>query len=103
MHRQMILKEKTKMKIKIPQNIDIFGHQYKIINRDEKISGVDSFGSHFGRVNRIYIDSKLRGSVRESCFIHELIEAVNWHLQLKLSHEQITGLENGLFQIFKKL
>ena len=91
------------MKINIPKKLEIFGHLYEIIDRDEEKTGADSFGSHFGRINKIFLNTLVKGSQRESSFFHELIEAVNWHLQLKLSHDQIVGLETGLYSILKKL
>jgi len=91
------------MKIKIPKKLEIFGHLYEIIDRDEEKTGTEAYGSHFGRINKIYLNSIVKGSQRESSFLHELIEAVNWHLQLALPHDKIVALETGLYAILKKL
>jgi len=38
---------------------------------------------------------------RFSVLLHEVIEAVNYHLELNLKHTQISGLEVGLYQTFR--
>ena len=91
------------MKIRIPKKLDIFGHKYKVVERDEEKAGADAFGSHFGVINKIYLNSRIKGSQRESSFLHELLEAANWHQHIELSHKQIEQLEIGLYNIFKKL
>lgn len=91
------------MKIRIPKQLEIFGHKYKVIERNEEKTGTEAYGSHFGAVNKIYLNDRIKGSQRESSFLHELLEAANWHQHIELSHKQIEQLEVGLYSIFKKL
>ncbi len=34
----------------------------------------------------------------DSIILHEIIEAIDWHLELKFEHPTITRLETGLYQ-----
>jgi hypothetical protein len=48
----------------------------------------------------IKIANDLGEETRNSTLIHELIEAINYHLELSLKHNQIMGLEVGFHRIF---
>lgn len=36
---------------------------------------------------------------KESTLLHEIIEALNYHMELGLEHRQISSLETGLHQV----
>jgi hypothetical protein len=36
--------------------------------------------------------------MQESIIIHEILEALNYHLELELPHRTISALESGLYQ-----
>jgi hypothetical protein len=42
----------------------------------------------------------LEEDVTNSTLIHEILEAINYHLELELKHPQIMALEVGLHQVF---
>jgi len=49
----------------------------------------------------IIIDPLQCKQAQESSVLHEMIEALNYHLDLKLQHETIMQLEAGLYQCLK--
>jgi len=49
----------------------------------------------------IRLSDDLGEDMRDSTLLHEIIEALNYHLELKLEHNQITSLEAGLYQTLK--
>lgn len=46
------------------------------------------------RVNRDIPPAQQRATI-----LHEVIEAINWHLELDLEHRHIQGLEHALHQV----
>ena len=51
--------------------------------------------------NEILINSSIVKELQETTLIHEIIEALNYHLELNLEHNKITSLESGLYQVLK--
>lgn len=51
--------------------------------------------------SRLYIQvaNDMNGEQVESTVLHEVIEALNFHLELGLGHSAVMGLEAGLFQV----
>jgi len=45
--------------------------------------------------------SKVPRELLETTFIHEVIEAINYHYELSLKHQNITLLETTLYDTFK--
>jgi hypothetical protein len=48
--------------------------------------------------NEIFINENTSPSQQVSTLIHEIIEFINFQLELNLTHPQICGLETGLYQ-----
>ena len=75
----------------------ILGYEYKLTNDGD----VDSMGA-FGRFNSRSQELKIAGDLCEqqivSTTLHEIIEALNFHLSWKLEHSVITGMEAALYQ-----
>lgn len=46
----------------------------------------------------IRIDAGMPAQAQQSALLHEIIEALNYHLALDLEHNAIMALEAGLFQ-----
>jgi hypothetical protein len=89
--------------LNIPKKIVLFGHTYDVKMVDEKGGGTEAFGSHWGKLGKIFLNDSLGKEQLESTFLHELIEAVNWHLDLKLEHRFIVALEAGLYSALKQM
>ena len=85
------------------QSIRILGIDYGIKYCDQrKQSGAMSVGNVDNQACQITIDSYLNSSPHAgSVLLHEIIEAIDYRLELELSHEKITQLEAGLIQVIR--
>ena len=77
----------------------ILGYDYKIAKRLDAIT-LDAFGLCTWHNRILQIASDLAPSWDAEITLHEIIEALNYHLQLDLKHPVITSLEAGLNQVF---
>ncbi len=59
---------------------------------------MDADGRFQGDKLNIQIATGQSSQHEESVMLHEIIEAINWHLALNLDHSTITQLETGLYQ-----
>lgn len=57
----------------------------------------EDFGEIDFLKSKINIHADVSKDKKISTVIHEIIEAGNYHLELKMSHKQITGLEVTIF------
>jgi hypothetical protein len=80
--------------------MNILGYDYSL--RFSKIREM------FGNVGTIDFDSKLLTVALDVSFedqlsiiIHEIIEAIDYHLELELTHKQVCALEVGIFSVLK--
>ena len=80
--------------------LKILGYEHKVIFLDKEASGDDA-----GWFNRYYqsitIDKGQSWEQQQSTLIHEVIEAINSHLDLGLSHQQISALEIGVYSFIR--
>ena len=60
---------------------------------------MDAMGRFQSRRQRLQIADDLAGDEQLSTILHEIIEALNYHLALDLPHNAIMGLEAGLYQV----
>lgn len=81
------------------QKIIILGHEYSLEYDPNWSRENDASGSCCCNTMRIVIDSSHPDSRQRSTLIHELLEAIDFELEIKLEHSQITRLETGLFQV----
>ena len=88
----------------IPLRLKILGYDYEVIiepnrNRDH---GIPQSGSCNPYYQKIWIDGDDRPSDgMPSTLLHEILEAINDHLSLKLEHNVIASLESALYQVLK--
>ena len=85
--------------MKIPEELEIFRHRYTVRKDNKLLMKDDTVGTYCPYVSEITIDTNAPESKQQEAFLHEIIEAINNHLELKLEHKQITGLGTGLFHI----
>lgn len=79
--------------------MNILGYNYLVENNDAFVELDTWFGLHKAKNLQLLIRSDLCTEQKISTVLHEIIEALNFHLQLKLEHTAITGLEAGLYQV----
>jgi len=84
---------------KIPSKLKILGHSYDVILIDD--NETSGFGSLNPNTNTIRLNKNKTQSQIESTLLHEIIEALDHNLELKLEHRQISALEAGLYQVLR--
>lgn len=78
--------------------LKILGYEYAV-ERREDVHAMDAFGKMNAKAQTIPIASDLAEEQAISTILHEIIEALNYHLDLKLKHDTIMRLESGLYQV----
>ena len=75
----------------------ILGHDYKL--KYSTLAEMDPFVGqcHFDRKD-ITVARDVPYKTIQATLVHEIIEAINYHLELEMNHKQITGMEVGMFQ-----
>lgn len=76
----------------------ILGYNYRI-ERGVRVDEMDAYGRIDRRRQIITVASDLAEDGHASTLLHEILEALNYHLELKLEHRAIMSLEAGLFQV----
>ena len=87
--------------MKIISIIDLAGHVYQVGYDDDMAAEDNLFGSINYRKQTITIDSGTCQQQKESTFLHEVFEGLNWHYKIGLEHEQIELLEAAWYQFLK--
>jgi len=84
--------------MKIPNKLDILGATYSVIQQEEL---GDSGQCWLGK-QIILIEKRQHPEQKEMTLLHEVIEALNYQLELELPHKTICALETGLYHVLKK-
>lgn len=89
--------------MKIPNKIKILGYDYEVVFRESRLKedGSEHSGTHCARVQKIWIDKEQTQQQQESTFIHEILEAISYSLELNMPHNVISSLESALYQTLK--
>lgn len=77
--------------------MNIVGYAYTIKPDPGMARRDNAFGSHSPGALEIEYDQDTHRQMQESSILHEIIEAINYHLELRLRHNQIMALETGLY------
>lgn len=90
--------------MKLPKKLTILGHVYavKAYKNIKKEQGSAVFGRCDVENTTLHIGQEFTPSQVEATLLHEIIEAINYHLELRLEHNQIQGLEAGLYSVLKE-
>lgn len=80
------------------ENMKILGYDYEIIC-DGDVDLMGSMGRFHCKNQKLQIATDICGQEKISTILHEIIEAINYHLNLRLEHNIIMSLESALFQI----
>ena len=74
----------------------ILGAEWTVVERD--LQGINWGTMSVGR-QEICLEATMRPDTKLSTLLHEIIEALNSQLELKLAHRTISQLEAGLFSV----
>lgn len=84
----------------IPARIKFLGHEYEILQVSaNELEGYN--GDAWFKLHRIRIDKDIPESRKQSTFLHEILEVINSHFDLKLDHHVIECLEETLYAVLK--
>jgi len=94
--------------MKIPDNIKVAGHIYKVVWDDERLSNKGLVGESDHHRNIIYMCKRYRGDLLsakseiEETFIHEIFHIVDANYNMRtLTEDEITRLSIGWYQVLK--
>ena len=84
---------------KMMDSVRILGANYSVSYEEDLFDAV-------GAVHNNTLEIKIRSSRhnpehQKSVLLHEIIEVLNYRLELDLEHNQITQLETGLFSVLQ--
>lgn len=82
-----------------PSTLKILGHEYSINYKPKLYHAERSPANCCVNTLEIEIDSTFKESKQEEGLIHEIIEAINGHLEMELPHEKISQLGENLYQV----
>lgn len=84
------------------KKIKILGYDYEIRGIPQmEFGGTDCPGRLHALKQIILVDLSQNKQCQESSLLHEIIEALNYHLETNISHQSIMSLEAGLYQVLK--
>ncbi len=79
----------------------ILAYDYQIIARQTPVEDSKIFGRHNANELTITICTGMGRQHQESTMLHEILEAINWQLQLNLDEHKTICLECGLYKVLK--
>lgn len=82
-------------------SINILGYQYTI-DRSKTVDEIGALGRYNHKSLTIQIARDLEPPVVTATLLHEIVEALNYCLELNLEHAKITALETGLWQVLSE-
>jgi len=85
----------------IPSTVKIAGQIMQVLFDNHLASSEDRHGECDSMRGRIVIDSIQPLEMKESTFLHEIIEKINKDNELDLEHKQITALGTQLHQVLR--
>lgn len=85
----------------IPNRLKILGHEYTITADCEPQLGSGTSGQCCPNLLKIKLDQSVPNSRREEAFLHEIIEALKYHLELEIEHPDLSALSEGIFAVIR--
>ena len=76
--------------------VKVLGYTYNVTEHSDAEIGV--FGRMRAKVQSLQIAYDLCEEQKVSTLLHEILEAINFHLELDLPHKTIAALETSLYQ-----
>ena len=86
----------------IPKELDICGIKTPVQFIPNLATTRGNVGEYSPPLAEIHIDSSLVADMQRAVLIHEIIEALCYHLGLSLEHDKLTALATGIDDTFKR-
>jgi len=85
----------------IPEKIKFLGHEYSVEQVcSNQLDGAN--GESWYKLCKIRIDKDIPQTRKESVLLHEIVECIDAHFDLKLNHTAIECLEEALYLVLKE-
>ena len=81
--------------------MNILGYEYRVVSY-ETADDSGSYGRFHSKTQKLQIANDLCVEQKISTVLHEILEAVNYHLEIQLTHQNIMSLETALYQVMKE-
>jgi len=81
------------------KKINILGYEYNLDFSKTYEQSIGNVGFCSFKDKTISVANDIESDLFNSTLIHEIIEALNYHLELDLKHNQIMGIEVGIHQV----
>lgn len=78
------------------QDMKIMGYNYRIQLKNSR----KWYGECSTKKARIRLSTRQSRQVMTGTMLHEILEVLNYYLELGLNHQGITALESGIHQVF---
>lgn len=85
----------------IPKRLKVLAHIYTISETVEPQLGRGTSGLCCANLLKIELDSSVPKSRKEEAFLHEIIEALKFHLDIKIEHEDLSALSEGIYTVIR--
>ena len=84
------------------RKLHILGHTYNVRPHQQLASDDGTPAQVNKRTQEIRYDPSFTSSNIQESIIHEMFEAINYHLEIGLEHKQITALSEAIFDTLKR-
>lgn len=85
----------------IPQKLKVLAHTYTVNESNEPQLGRGTSGSCCSNLLKIELDSSMPQTRKEETFLHEIFEALIYHLDIKIEHTDLSALSEGLYTVMR--
>ncbi len=81
--------------------VRVMGRDVPILKDDIVVQAANNLGEYRIQRNQIAIDSQVEQQLQGAVLIHEIVEVLNFDLELKLQHEILSSLASALYQVIR--
>lgn len=89
------------MQVKDIKKLKIMGHEYKVKHCKDLIKKNNAIGYINFNKTTIWISTEISESRKRESILHEIIEALNCHMDLKLKHSVIVRIAEGMLVVLR--
>lgn len=89
------------MKVPIPKEIKCGAHVYKVFYDTDILLDRHNVGMAYHDDHLIGIESRLKETTKDQCFLHELLEVIKRIYGVHMEHEDIDRVAEGFLDILR--
>lgn len=85
----------------IPEKLKVMGHEYEVLSKPDLYIEEGTSGQCCPGNLKIHLATGTKESKLAETFLHEIFEALKYHLQTELNHDDLSALSEGLFCVIR--